>query len=86
MLPMNRTAILKRCPAFPIITTGQTRSLSWRGSPGPVSYTHLDVYKRQPVGWGLALGAAAFLAISVIGTLVVNYATESAYKGIGVTI
>ena len=40
----------------------------------------------NPVGWGLALGAAAFLAISVIGTLVVNYATESAYKGIGVTI
>ena len=21
------------------------------GTAGPVSYTHLDVYKRQPIGW-----------------------------------
>ena len=29
---------------------GVLKGLSWQGCPGvPVSYTHLDVYKRQPV-------------------------------------
>ena len=28
-----------------------------RGQYGPVSYTHLDVYKRQPPAWGLPLKA-----------------------------
>ena len=43
----------------------------WASGPAtihPVSYTHLDVYKRQSLGWRPASEAGEFFTVSIIIT------------------
>ena len=44
----NSGQVITVTPSYVVLKPGATRTLSAKATPASVSYTHLDVYKRQP--------------------------------------